>query len=70
MSDDGTQCSRSNGKAEMVLGAADLAAVYLGSVRFRTLLRAGRVDELRPGSLLVADAMFDTKFQPWTPYDL
>ena len=67
---EGTQCSRSDGKADMVLGAADLAAVYLGTVRFRTLLRAGRVDALRPGALLVADAMFDTQFQPWSPYDL
>ena len=69
-SDGGAQCRRSTETADLVLAAADLAASYLGAVRFTTLARAGRVEEGRPGSLLVADAMFTTELQPWAPYNL
>ncbi len=43
----------------------DLAAVYLGALRFADLAAAGRVRECRPGGLAVADALFTTPSAPW-----
>src|SRR2546430_12909945 len=48
---DGAEC-RSNGSTpDLALDAADLAALFLGGNRFRTLFEAGRVEELRPGAI-------------------
>jgi predicted acetyltransferase len=55
------------GTPELALGAAELAAVYLGGNRFRTLADAGRVEELRPGAIARGDAMFATDRAPWCP---
>lgn len=55
---DGAQCRASDGSPNLVVGAADLGAAYLGGVSFSTLRRAGRVIEASPGSLARADAMF------------
>jgi predicted acetyltransferase len=64
---DGAEC-KSNGSApDLALDAADLAAVYLGGNRFRILFEAGRVEELRPGAIARADAMFATDRAPWCP---
>ena len=52
---------------ELVLDAADLGALYLGGNRFRVLAEAGRVQELRPGAIARADAMFATDRSPWCP---
>jgi predicted acetyltransferase len=60
--------SRMGGSSpDLELEAADLAAVYLGGNRFRTLLEAGRITELRPGAIAQADAMFATDRPPWCP---
>ena len=64
---DGAECRTSNKKPDLALSAADLAATYLGGVRFTTLASAGRVEELTPGAAQRADAMFTTPHQPWTP---
>ncbi len=61
---DGARCRRTNKEANMVLSASDLASVYLGGVRFRTLHSAGRV-MAGPQALSTADAMFATELQPW-----
>ena len=67
---DGAQCSRSTVPADLALTAADLGAVYLGGVRFRTLAQAGRVHELQPGAIARADAMFASDPAPYcaTPF--
>jgi predicted acetyltransferase len=60
-------CRRSDANPDLELSVADLAALYLGGNRFRRLFEAGRVQELRPGALARADAMFATDRAPWCP---
>ena len=63
----GAECRPHQGAPDMALDAADLAALYLGGNRFRTLFEARRVQELRPGAIARADAMFATDRAPWCP---
>ena len=51
--------------ADIGLGVAALAASYLGGTRFTVLAAAGRVTELRPGALALADALFATERAPF-----
>lgn len=44
-----------------------LGSVYFGGFTFAQLARALRVEELRPGALAVADALFRTDRAPWCP---
>ena len=60
-------CRRSEADPDLELTAADLAALYLGGNRFRTLFEAGRVQELRPGAIARADLMFTNDRAPWCP---
>ncbi len=55
---DGAQCRRSDALADLALGAPQLASVFLGGMSLHRLADAGLVDELRPGALARADAMF------------
>ncbi|MGY2123630.1 GNAT family N-acetyltransferase [Nocardia gipuzkoensis] len=52
--------------AEVTVGVADLAAVYLGGTTWRALAFAGRVDEHRPGAVAAADALFATDGLPFS----
>jgi predicted acetyltransferase len=45
----------------------DLAGPYLGGFTFSKLARAGRIAELKPGSLERADRAFATARAPWCP---
>ena len=63
----GAECKANGATPDLGLDAADLAALYLGGNRFRTLYEAGRVEELRPGGIARADAMFTTDRAPWCP---
>jgi predicted acetyltransferase len=63
----GAECKSTSGTFDLELDAADLAAVYLGGNRFRALFEAGRIEELRPGAVARADAMFATDRAPWCP---
>jgi predicted acetyltransferase len=63
----GAECKRNDATPDLALDAADLAALYLGGNRFRTLYEAGRVEELRHGGIARADAMFATDRAPWCP---
>jgi len=54
-----------DGYAELALSAADLGALYLGGVSAGTLVRAGRVTELRPGSADALDGSFRSPITPW-----
>lgn len=60
-------CERCSDDPDLELSAADLAAVYLGGNRFRTLHEAGRIQELRRGAVVRADVMFATDRSPWCP---
>jgi len=65
-SEDGTaRCTTSDATPDLELGVDALAATYLGGVSFATLAAAGRVQELAPGALSRADAMFRTERAPW-----
>ena len=57
-STDGAKCERTDAVADLELPIRELGAIYLGGVSASTLALAGRVRELRPGSLAVADALF------------
>ena len=59
------ECRPTNATPDLRLSASDLASVYLGAVRFRTLFHAGRVQAWEQEALARADAMFATDLQPW-----
>jgi len=61
------ECRRHDANPDLAIDVADLAAVYLGGTRFRTLMEAGPVAELRPGAIARDDAMFATDRAPWCP---
>ena len=52
---------------ELLVDAADLAAVYLGAFTLDDLARAGRTDELVPGARARADAMLVSAAPTWCP---
>jgi predicted acetyltransferase len=51
--------------ASLALTVNELGALYLGGVSARTLVRAGRITELQPGSADAADASFHSPVTPW-----
>jgi predicted acetyltransferase len=59
--------ARRSGDPQLRLGVAELASAYLGGFTFAELARAGRVDELRPGAIALADSLFRTDRAPWCP---
>jgi predicted acetyltransferase len=61
--------TRSDGPADMALDAGDLGALFLGGVGAAALALAGRVVELRGGSLARADRLFRTALDPWCPQE-
>ncbi|MDP8955708.1 MAG: GNAT family N-acetyltransferase [Actinomycetota bacterium] len=61
----GAECRKTDRSAGVALDQRDLAAAYLGGVRFRTLARAGRVVESTDGALATADRMFVCDPPPW-----
>jgi predicted acetyltransferase len=65
---DGASCRSTDGEPDLVLGVADLSAMYFGTVAPSTLARAGRVEERTDGALRRADAMFGWDVAPWCPH--
>ena len=61
---DGAECRPTERPVDIVLGTVDLAAAYLGGVRFSLLHRAGRI-EGDAEALHRADAMFAWDPLPW-----
>ena len=59
------ECRSTAAAADLALSVADLGAVYLGGVSFRTLSHAGRVRADNPEVIQRADALFTTESQPW-----
>jgi predicted acetyltransferase len=58
---------RTAAEPELRLDVRELGSVYLGGFTFGQLERAGRVEELVPGALARADALFATDRAPWCP---
>jgi predicted acetyltransferase len=67
---DGASCGRTTESADLVLPQRALASAYLGDYSLRAMAIAGGLDELSPGALSRADAMFATAVRPWnaTPF--
>jgi predicted acetyltransferase len=63
----GSDCQRTAAPADLELDVDVLAALYLGGNRFSTLQRARRINELAPGAIARADAMFRGDHAPWSP---
>ena len=63
----GAVCRPTTKKADLALSVDDLAVPYLGGAPLSPLGFAGRVEERSPGALARADAMFATRFKPWSP---
>ena len=61
----GASCERTTDPAELALSVRELGAAYLGGVSLLSLARAGRVAELRPGTLAQASAAFGSPVTPW-----
>ena len=57
---DGASCrpARNGEEADLRLGLAALGSLYMGGFAASLLAAGGRVEELRAGSLSVADALF------------
>jgi predicted acetyltransferase len=65
---DGASCAPTTDEPDVRCDVNVLGATYLGGVTFRQLARAGRVDELIPGALARADALFGWDPAPWCPF--
>ena len=66
-SPDGGQCNATNSQPDLLINVSNLASAYMGAVSFSSLAKAGLVDEMTPGALLLADHMFAVQYPPWTP---
>jgi predicted acetyltransferase len=63
---DGAECVRTpRATADLQLGQRALASVYLGATSLRAQVGARQIDELSPGALDRADALFGTAVAPW-----
>jgi predicted acetyltransferase len=51
--------------AAIAITVNELGALFLGGVSARTLVRAGRITELRPGSADAVDRSFRSLVAPW-----
>lgn len=65
VSDHGTK--RTDAAPELRCDVTTLGSVYLGGFTWAQLARTLRVEELRPGTLARADAMFRADRAPWCP---
>ena len=64
---DGAQCQPTTGHADLVMAVDVLGAMYLGGVSLTSIARGGGVEQLTPGALDRADAMFRGQAAPWCP---
>ncbi|MEU2915910.1 GNAT family N-acetyltransferase [Streptomyces massasporeus] len=64
----GASCERTADAADVALSVRELGAAYLGGVSLAALGAAGRVRELRPGSLAEASLGFGVGVPPWLPH--
>jgi predicted acetyltransferase len=60
-------CERTDAAADIALSAADLGAAYLGGTKLAALQAAGRVRELRPGTVERTSLAFGGAREPWCP---
>jgi predicted acetyltransferase len=63
----GGYCGRTDRDPDLVLGAEELSAAYLGGTSLATLQAAGRVTEVSPGAVTLASTAFGWPVTPWCP---
>ena len=56
---------RTDDAADLWLDVTGLGSVYLGGFTFDSLVRGSRAQELTPGAVVRADALFRTSVEPW-----
>lgn len=61
---DGASCKRVKTRPDVVLGAADLGAIYLGGTRLSTLVATGRATARSASAAAAADAFFAAESTP------
>jgi predicted acetyltransferase len=66
-SPDGASCTATTRDADLVLGAGELASLWLGDESAPRLAALGRVREERAGAARTADALLRTPRRPWCP---
>ncbi|WP_436736853.1 GNAT family N-acetyltransferase [Streptomyces sp. BBFR102] len=64
----GAACERTGAEPDLALSVRELGAAYLGGVPLSGLAAAGRVRELRPGTLARTSAAFGSDLAPWLPH--
>jgi predicted acetyltransferase len=64
----GASCVRTTDAADLALSIRELGAAYLGGVSLASLASAGRVRELRHGTLAEAASAFGSVAAPWLPH--
>jgi predicted acetyltransferase len=62
---DGAECRATDAEPDLVLSSTELAAAYLGGLRFGQLARAGRVHGAPGDTLRRVDSMFSWDPAPW-----
>jgi predicted acetyltransferase len=63
----GAEVARTTDAAELSMDVTDLASAYLGAFDFHRLADAQRAEELKPGALARATALFATTRPPYCP---
>ncbi|MFR0352608.1 GNAT family N-acetyltransferase [Streptomyces sediminimaris] len=64
----GASCARTEDAADLALSVRELGSAYLGGVTLDALAAAGRVRELRRGTLAEASLAFASTVAPWLPH--
>ncbi|WP_179382279.1 GNAT family N-acetyltransferase [Streptomyces sp. SA15] len=64
----GASCARTTDAADLALSVRELGAAYLGGVSLASLGAAGRVREMRQGTLAEAAVGFESVVSPWLPH--
>ncbi len=64
---DANGAARTDDDADIRLDVRELGSVYLGGVSFAQLEQSLRIEELRPGAVARADALFRAPLHPWCP---
>jgi predicted acetyltransferase len=62
---EGATCSRTDEEPDLALDVSALGSAFLGAVPFEQLRAAMRVEELREGAVMRADALFGWRPLPW-----
>jgi predicted acetyltransferase len=65
VSPDGSTCRSTTRTPDLEMDISDLAAVYVGGTTFGTLMRAGRIQELKTGAIAQMDRAFAVDGEPW-----